>query len=212
MSNKLRVKGLLMNRLSMRMERSYQRYADAVFLEDVPCEMKFESAHVFFSHESEKHHYLPVMRLVGYVTEVKADLPFGASSLYFDESDRHMLCRDFVYYPSPKELNHLVDAGFYSGNFEVPSILRKNTYSFPGKISVLAFPPDSKTLRADGRSDMDADKMDTPVIFVRLDGTGIDKSQDRVLKDYGIEIDKVCHYSRVFWLYGAVSDRVHQDS
>ena len=126
----MRLKGMLKNHLHAQLEQ--HMFDDAVVLENVPCEMTFECKQGFMEFETEAHSYLPLMHLIGSVTEVRGDFPFHISSLYFDNADVPYLTKDILYYPNPEEIAHMITVGkFYTKQFGLPDVLENQTYSFP---------------------------------------------------------------------------------
>ena len=102
----MRLKGMLKNHLHAQLEQ--HMFDDATVLENVPCEMTFECKQGFMEFETEAHSYLPLMHLIGSVTEVRGDFPFHISSLYFDNADVPYLTKDILYYPNPEEIAHTI--------------------------------------------------------------------------------------------------------
>lgn len=193
----MRLKGLLHEQYHSRLENSYMSDSEAIVLENVPCEMKFESGQGFMEHESEKHNYLPVFHLIGHITEIKGDFPYNISSLYFSEEDKSLLAKDCLYYPSPDELTHMIKTGkFYSKNFRIPALLDKNTYEFPAMVNLTIIPPpnpaayEAATYQGGFHVESDFDKLNLPIVYVEFAGSGINRRNDRLLDYYGIEFDE----------------------
>lgn len=195
-----RLKGLLANQYQSQVEHSYMRADNVITLENVPCEMTFESSSGFMEHESAKHNYLPVFHLMGSITEIRGDFPYHISSLYFGESDKAAMSRDILYYPSPDELAYMIKSGkFYSKQFDIPMVLNHNTYSFPALVNLMIVPPEDEiayeqsvtdSSEKTGTLDSDTvDKTNLPIVYVGLVGTGVSRKNDPLLDYYGIEMD-----------------------
>lgn len=182
-----KLKGLLMDSFQSKVERSYLQ-EHAMVVENVPCEMTFEATSAFIEHESEQHQFLPVFHLTGYVTELHGDFPCNVSSIYFGEMDKQYLEKDCLYYPSPKELSHMIETGgFFTKRFQIPEILHRNTYSFPAMVNLTVVPPEQVVA---GMSEEDANKTAIPLMYVSLQGSGVSKKNDKLLDYYGVEFDE----------------------
>lgn len=196
----MRLKGLLLEKYQSQVEHAYMRGAsDAIVLEDVPCEMTFESAQGFIEHENEQHQFLPVFHLMGYITSIQGDFPFHISSLYFDDTDKMSLAKDCLYYPSPDELAHMIQTGkYFSEHFEIPDILDRNTYSFPARVSLTIIPPpnpdayESAVLSGTLGSE-EIDRLNLPIVYVGFLGSGVSRKTDKLLDYYGIDLDPDFH-------------------
>lgn len=191
----MRLKGLLLNSYQSQVEHSYLHGADVLVLKDVPCEMTFESAQGFIDHENEQHDYLPVFHLMGYITGITGDFPYHISSIYFDDTDKAHLAKDCLYYPSPEELAHMIKTGkYFSKHFTIPEILDRNTYSFPARVNLTIIPPpnpeayENSVLTGTLDGD-DIDRLNLPIVYVGLLGTGINRKNDKLLDYYGIDLD-----------------------
>lgn len=191
----IRLKGLLMNHQQSRLENHLMD--DTIVLKNVPCEMTFESSQVFMEHESEKHNYLPVFHLRGNITEIHGDFPYHISSLYFDEVDRPYLSKDCLYYPSPDELSYMIKTGkFFSNRFQIPEILDKNTYSFPAVVNLTIVPPpnpaayEQATCMGGFDAVTDLEKLNLPLVYVGLAGSGINRKNDKLLDYYDIDVEE----------------------
>lgn len=194
MSMKLRA--ALNDNYRAKREQAYMSRNDVITLQKVPCEMTFRATAAWMSHESEKHHYLPVFHLTGQIEEIHGNFPYNVSSLNFAGEDvQRGLQRDILYYPSPKELAHLIETGkFYTDRFELPEILTANTYSFPALVDLTIVPPPHPAAyeKASYGNTVGADEIDRnnlPIFYVTLAGTGIDRKKDALLDYYGIDVD-----------------------
>lgn len=195
-----RLKGLLADQYQSQVEHSYMKADNVVVLENVPCEMVFESSSGFMEHETAKHNYLPVFHLMGSITEIKGDFPYHVSSLYFTESEKVTMFRDILYYPTPDELAYLIQSGkYYSNHFDIPMVLNHNTYSFPAVVNLMIVPPEDEVAyeqavfnSSDKTGTLDSDTVDKtnlPIIYVGIMGTGVSRKNDKTLDYYGIELD-----------------------
>lgn len=194
----MRLRGLLADRYSSRVENAYLREEEVVVLDDVECEMVFESAKVFMEHENEQHHYLPVFHLSGQIKEIRGKFPYNVTTLFFADEDLPYLMKDCVYYPKPEELAHMITTGkFYSKRFQIPEILDHNQYSFPARIRLTIVPPpnpaayEMATFHDGLPSDpVNVDKDNLPIFYVGLIGTGISRKNDPLLDYYDIDLDE----------------------
>lgn len=172
------------------------RTVDVITLKNIDCEMVFESAQTFMDHEDEAHHYLPYFRMIGVIKEIKGDFPYHISSVYFGDSDSESLIRNIMYYPSPKELAHLIQVGgFYSPRFVIPDVLNENTYSFPAKVDLTIVPPPNpaayEAVAYDPMSDtMDLNEVNLPIVYVSIVGSGVSRKNDPLLNYYDIDLDE----------------------
>lgn len=191
----VRMKGLLADHYQSHVEHSYMQGGDMIVLENVPCEMVFASTSGFMEHESEQHNYLPVFHLIGNVTEIKGDFPFHISSLYFDDADKAALSKDIIYYPSPDELAHMIQKGrFFSNQFELPLLLSRNIYSFPAVVNLTIVPPENpeayeSAMLTGTLESENIDKLNLPIVYVGIVGSGVSRKNDPLLDYYGIELD-----------------------
>lgn len=192
----MRLKGLLLDQYQSQVEHGYMiGMPDAIVLEDVPCEMEFESSQGFIEHENEQHQFLPVFHLIGYVTSIQGDFPYHISSLYFDDTDKMSLAKDCLYFPSPDELAHMIQTGkYFSKHFKIPSILDRNVYSFPARVNLTIIPPpnpeayESAVLTGTLDGD-DIDRLNLPIVYVGFLGSGVSRKNDKLLDYYGIDLD-----------------------
>lgn len=191
----MRLKGVLMNHLHAQLEQHL--FADAVELQDVPCEMTFQTAQGYMEYENEKHSYLPVFHLIGEVKEIRGDFPFHISSLYFGDEDSQYLTKDILYYPNPQEIAHMITVGqFYTKRFRIPEILDAQEYSFPARVNLTILPPPNQaqyemaTAGGDFVAETDLEKLNLPIVYVELAGTGITRKTDKLLDYYGIDFDE----------------------
>ena len=191
----MRLQAKLLDKLSSHIEESYLRNEDTIVLHNVPAEMVFVASQGFFDHESQKHSYLPLYHMVGKITEIRGDFPFNVSSVYFSAADDQRMTKDIFYYPTPKELAHIIETGkFYTKYFEVPPILSENTYNLPCMIDLTIVPPPNQAAYeanlANNFVDLeDEDKVNLPIVYVGILGTGVDRKRDKLLDYYGIDIE-----------------------
>lgn len=191
----IRLQAKLMGKLSSHIEESYLRQQDIITLENVHAEMVFRTTQGFMEHESQKHEYLPCFHLVGTITEIRGDFPFGVSALYFNNVDSQQMTKDVIYYPSPEELVHLIQTGkYYSKHFDIPPILKTNEYSFPCLVNLMIVPPPNQALYEQNLlmkfDDLeDEDKVNLPIFYIGVLGTGVSRRNDRLLDYYGIELE-----------------------
>lgn len=192
----IKLKGHLAEKLSSRIETAYMTENDVIELKNVPCEIVFESTQTFIDHEGAEHNYLPFFHMMGRIKEITGDFPYHVSGLYFADEDKTNLERDILYYPSPKELAHLIEVGkFYSSKFRIPPVLDTNTYSFPALLDLTIIPPPDPTsyevaaYDPIGAENADHDNVNLPIFYVGIVGSGINRRTDRLLDYYGIEFD-----------------------
>ena len=191
----IRLQAKLMGKLSSHIEESYLRQQDIITLENIHAEMVFQTTQAFMEHESQKHEYLPCFHLVGSITEIRGDFPFGVSALYFNNVDSQQMIKDVIYYPSPEELVHLIQTGkYYSKHFDIPPILKTNEYSFPCLVNLTIVPPPNQALYEQNLSmkfdDLeDEDKVNLPIFYIGVLGTGVSRRNDRLLDYYGIDLE-----------------------
>lgn len=178
----IKVKALLLDNVLSRTEQdSLERSAQS--FQNYPCEMKFEAYHAWMDHENSAHEYLPVFHLLGHVTEIRFEqpLPYGITSVYFDEKDRTKLLKDILYYPNPDELAHLIKTGkYFTKHFAIPQVLYGNTYDFPAVADVMVLPPVASE---------EMDQLAVPLVYLGLNGTGVSRKNDKLLDYYGIDFD-----------------------
>lgn len=192
----IRLQAKLMGKLSSHIEESYLRQQDMIVLENVHAEMVFRTTQGFMEHESQKHEYLPCFHLVGTITEIRGDFPFGVSALYFSNVDSQQMTKDVIYYPTPEELVHLIQTGkYYSKHFDIPPVLKTNEYSFPCLVNLtIVPPPDQQTyeqnllMKFDDLED--EDKVNLPIFYIGIVGTGVTRRNDRLLDYYDIDLDE----------------------
>ena len=191
----MRLQAKLMEKLSSHIEESYLRQQDVVVLENVPAEMTFAATQGFMEHESQRHDYLPCYHMIGQIKEIRGDFPFNVTALYFSEADNQRLEKDIIYYPSPEELAHIIQTGkFYSKYFTVPPILSSNDYTLPCLVNLMIVPPPNQVSYEANLSSPfvdleDEEKMNLPIFYIGLIGTGVSRKNDRLLDYYGIDIE-----------------------
>lgn len=191
----MKIKGRLMDKVSSRVETAYAGKDGVIHLTDVPCELTFKTGQAFVEHEDEKHHYLPCFKLRGIIDEVRGEFPYNISCIYFGLDDQAALTKTVSYYPSPKELAHMITVGcFYSRRFEIPDVIRENTYSFPALVDLTIVPPPNPSAYEAATYDPMADELDInsvnlPVVYVKLKGSGVTRKTDPLLDYYGIDMD-----------------------
>lgn len=190
----MRLKGMLMNHLHAQLEQHL--FADAVVLQDVLCEMTFQTAQGYMEFENEQHSYLPVFHLIGSVKEIRGDFPYNISSLYFSDEDAQYLTKDILYYPNPQELAHMITVGqFYTKRFRIPEILDAQQYSFPAKVNLTIIPPPNPaayeiaTYGGNFVAETDSEKLNLPIVYVQFTGTGVTRKTDKLLDYYGIDFE-----------------------
>lgn len=191
----MRLKGMLMNHLHAQLEQHL--FEDAVVLKNVPCEMTFQTAQGYMEFEGENHAYLPVFHLIGSIVDIRGDFPFRISSIYFDDKDRPYLTKDVLYYPNPDELAHMIQVGkFYTKNFAIPEILDKQEYSFPARVNLTIIPPpnvaayEMATYGGDFVAETDEEKLNLPIVYLEMAGTGVTRKTDKLLDYYGIDFEE----------------------
>lgn len=190
----MRLKGMLMNHLHAQLEQHL--FEDAVVLKNVPCEMTFQTAQGYMEFEGENHAYLPVFHLIGSIVDIRGDFPFRISSIYFDDKDKPYLTKDVLYYPNPDELAHMIQVGkFYTKSFAIPEILDKQEYSFPARVNLTIIPPpnvaayEMATYGGDFVAETDEEKLNLPIVYLEMAGTGITRKTDKLLDYYGIDFE-----------------------
>lgn len=194
----IKLRGLPISAYRSKVEHSYMRDGDAIVLENVPCEMTFESTNGFMEHESERHSYLPVFHLSGIIRDIRGKFPFNVSTVYFMDTDRQFITKDCVYYPTPDELVHMIKTGqYFTDRFALPDLMVHNTYSFPVLVNLTIIPPHNtaayEQATFSGASNPDAagiDKTNLPIFYVGFAGTGVTKKTDKLLDYYGINLDE----------------------
>lgn len=191
----MKIKGRLLDRVSSRVEAAYAGKDNVIQLTDVPCELTFKTGQAYVEHEDEKHNYLPCFKLRGIIDEVRGDFPYNISCVYFGSDDQSSLTKTISYYPSPKELAHMITVGgFYSKRFEIPDVIRENTYSFPALVDLTIVPPPNPAAYEAATYDPMADELDVnsvnlPVVYVKIKGSGVTRKTDPLLDYYGIDLD-----------------------
>lgn len=190
----MRLKGMLMNHLHAQLEQHL--FGEAVVLHNVPCTMTFQTAQGYMEFENETHSYLPVFHMIGSVKEIRGEFPFNISSLYFGDEDKQYLTKDILYYPNPQEIAHMITVGkFYTKRFKIPEILDVQEYSFPAKVNLTIIPPPNPaayevaTYGGDFVAETDTEKLNLPIVYVQLAGTGVTRKNDKLLDYYGIDFD-----------------------
>lgn len=194
----IKLRGLPISAYRSKVEHAYMRDGDAIVLENVPCEMTFESTNGFMEHESERHNYLPVFHLSGIIRDIRGKFPFNVSTVYFMDTDRQFITKDCVYYPTPDELVHMIKTGqYFTDRFALPDLMVHNTYSFPVLVNLTIIPPHNmaayEQATFSGVSNPDAadiDKTNLPIFYVGFAGTGVTKKTDKLLDYYGITLDE----------------------
>ena len=191
----MRLQAKLLDKLSSHIEESYLRNEDTIVLHNVPAEMVFVANQGFIEHESQKHGYLPCYHMVGKITEVRGDFPFNISSVYFSAADDQRMTKDIIYYPTPAELAHIIQVGmFYTKHFQIPPILGENTYNLPCMVDLTIVPPPNQvayeTNLANNFADLEEeDKVNLPIVYIGILGTGVDRKHDKLLDYYGIDVE-----------------------
>ena len=191
----MRLQAKMMEKLSSHIEESYLRQQDVVVLENVPAEMTFAATQGFMEHESQRHDYLPCYHMIGQIKEIRGDFPFNVTALYFSEADSQRLEKDIIYYPSPEELAHIIQTGkFYSKHFTIPPILSSNDYTLPCLVNLMIVPPPNQASYEANLSSPfvdleDEEKMNLPIFYIGIIGTGVSRKNDRLLDYYGIDIE-----------------------
>lgn len=193
----MRLKGVLMGHLQAQLEQ--QLFQNAIVLQDVPCQMTFQSAQGYMEYETESHGYLPVFHMIGTITDIRFErgvVPYAISSLYFDQKDRPYMTKDILYYPSPDELAHMIQVGkFYTKDFKIPLQLDQNTYEFPAKVNLTILPPENEaeymqlTYGGDFAAETDLQKINLPIVYLAMAGSGVNRKNDKLLDYYGIEVE-----------------------
>lgn len=191
----VRLKGVLMNHLHSMFEQNL--FSNAIKLQDVACEMTFQTAQGYMEFENEKHSYLPVFHLIGSITEIRGDFPLHISSLYFGDEDRPYLTKDILYYPNPQEIAHMITVGqFYTKRFRVPAILDTQVYTFPARVNLTIIPSpnpamyERATYGGDFVAETDMEKLNLPIVYVDFAGTGVTRKTDKLLDYYDIDFEE----------------------
>lgn len=190
----MRLKGRLMKHLHAQLEQ--QLFRNAVVFENVSCEMTFQTAQGYMEFEGENHSYLPVFHLIGSIKDIRGTFPYHISSIYFDDKDKPYLTKNILYYPNPQELAHMIQVGkFYTKDFVIPEILDKQEYSFPAKVNLTIIPPPNEALyeRATAGGDFvaetDEEKLNIPIVYLEMAGSGVTRKTDKLLDYYGIDFE-----------------------
>lgn len=191
----MRLQAKLKEKLSSHIEEAYVRQQQVVILENVDAEMTFKTTQAFMEHESQQHEYLPCFHMMGQIVEIRGNFPFNVSALYFSDADAQRLQKDVVYYPSPDELAHLIQTGkFYSKYFTVPEVLANNTYVLPCKVNLMVVPPPNEAAYnsavLQNFVDLEEEqKVNLPLFYIGIVGTGISRKNDKLLDYYGIDLE-----------------------
>lgn len=191
----MRLQAKLLDKLSSHIEESYLRNEDTIILHNVPAEMVFVASQGFMEHESQKHDYLPCYHMTGKITEVRGDFPFNVSAVYFSAADDQRMMKDIIYYPSPEELAHIIQTGkFYSKHFQIPQILSQNTYNLPCLVDLMIVPPPNQVAYENNLANNfvdleEEDKVNLPIVYIGILGTGVDRRRDKLLDYYGIDVE-----------------------
>ncbi len=174
-----------------------QMMKDATKVENLPCEMTFQTTGAYVRHESEKNGFLPVLQLRGHVTEIRGNFPFGISSVYFSEDDKPELTKECTYLLSPDELSHIITTGaYFTPRFKVPEILSKNKYTFPVMVNAMVIPPNDleayerATYGGGFVATTDEEKMNVPMMYVDLKGTQPNREKDALIDYYDLDFDQ----------------------
>lgn len=178
--------------LNGRMQQTELHYgAEVQTFSGIHAEMQFVCQKGFIDHESQTRQYLPCFHMMGRVTEVRGSFPYHVSSLFLDDS----IPQDILYYPTPQELSHMIQTGgYYTPQFKLPNILTANIYKLPCMLDLTVIPPRDldlyeKSILKDPSDYSHEERMNLPIFYVALMGTGVTRKTSKTLDYYGIEED-----------------------
>lgn len=132
---------------------------DGEVYESVPCEGLVNVKSAFMAYRSEYdavHPNRPYMHIIGECYELTGDMPYGVTTLSFDEDGSIPV--DLMYEFSDDELANMVHKGLYEPGFDVPNILlEQDELIMPFDCRFAVIPPSEEIGR------------EFPIIFANID-------------------------------------------
>ena len=156
-------------------------YPDEVkHLTDVPCTMAFKTSNAYLHFGGPKEKYRPYLVLTGEPIGFEGEFPGNITKLAYDRAiDR--VPAEYVYELSRKNLADMVAKGLYEPGFEVPGVIKHNTWYVPVNAEVYH----ADVTFGEG----DAAKKSS-LIFIRpQDGSYQDEENSLICSDEGMTID-----------------------
>lgn len=146
----------------------------------LPCIMTLKTSNAYLHFGGPKEKYRPYLVLTGEPVGFEGDFPGNISKLAYDRAiDRVPM--EYVYELSRKNLADMVAKGLYEPGFEVPEVIKHNTWYLPVNAELYH----AKVTFGEG----DAARKSS-LIFIRpQDGSYQDEENSLICSDEGITID-----------------------
>ena len=146
----------------------------------LPCIMTLKTSNAYLHFGGPKEKYRPYLVLTGEPVGFEGDFPGNISKLAYDRAiDRVPM--EYVYELSRKNLADMVAKGLYEPGFEVPEVIKHNTWYLPVNAELYH----AEVTFGEG----DAARKSS-LIFIRpQDGSYQDEENSLICSDEGITID-----------------------
>lgn len=146
----------------------------------LPCIMTLKTSNAYLHFGGPKEKYRPYLVLTGEPVGFEGDFPGNISKLAYDRAiDRVPM--EYVYELSRKNLADMVAKGLYESGFEVPEVIKHNTWYLPVNAELYH----AEVTFGEG----DAARKSS-LIFIRpQDGSYQDEENSLICSDEGITID-----------------------
>lgn len=123
-------------------------------MSDVPCDVNMFSQQAFLIHGDVRNNFRPSLVIQGRARSAILHLESEEQTVLFSADEDNCPYVSFIYEFSEKELKAMIDAGYYTENFQIPDIFIKNVFE------QMPAPCDIYVLSEDAR-----EPDDTPVIL-----------------------------------------------
>lgn len=123
-------------------------------MSDVPCDVNMFSQQAFLIHGDVRNNFRPSLVIQGRARSAILHLENEEQTVLFSADEDNCPYVSFIYEFSEKELKAMIDAGYYTENFQIPDIFIKNVFE------QMPAPCDIYVLSEDAR-----EPDDTPVIL-----------------------------------------------
>lgn len=97
-------------------------------MSDVPCEVNMFSQQAFLIHGDVRNNFKPSLVIQGRARSAILHLENENQTVLFSADEDNCPYVSFIYEFSEKELKAMIDAGYYTENFQIPDIFIKNVF------------------------------------------------------------------------------------
>lgn len=118
------------------------KYKDNMVVQsDVDALLTLSVERAYMAFDDHKHNCRPYMVLVGYPRQLEGQFPFGVTNINYMD-DTNVMPVVYRYDMTRNNLAELARKGLYEPDFEIPPIIKNNSFILPCTVSLVGMPAD----------------------------------------------------------------------